>query len=215
MYIASFDVGYKNLAICACRLTEGRAEILTWDVLALVPPERKSVPSADVLSEALFTTLDALFEQWATAGWESFDAILIENQPSKGVLKTIQTLIYGYFQLQRHYHKNVKKVVLVSARDKLRPDLHPADYINWAQRAGTGNDYRKNKRQGVAVATKYIGGDATLMARFSDAKKRDDLADCLIQALAWHTKNKSQQQPILSACYVGVTVSAAGRVCPT
>jgi hypothetical protein len=162
------------------------AELISWDVLDLQPPGRKSTMPLDALAVAIYRRLDAAWGAWAAVGHERIDSVLIENQPSRinGRMKTVQMLIYGYFQMQRFYHNNVGEVVLVSARLKLDETCH----LHAVERPNGVSRYTATKRAGEALARAYISGDEGATAWLASFKKKDDACDALLQGVAWCRK---------------------------
>lgn len=187
--IVSFDIGIKNLACCVLHVGEktcSSADVVYWSILSLAAPKEK-IPNVQELSLRLFAELDDLVEMLDTAGYTTIHDVLIENQPSKlnGAMKSIQMLIYGYFQLRRHWEGKVQHVHLVSASGKLKDHTHVVDTT---QVEKTG--YELNKWKAVKLADLYIGQDISLVQRLSSYNKKDDMADSLLQAVAWLRKSK-------------------------
>jgi len=181
--VVSFDIGLKNLGIAAVALCDDdAARLLVWRVVSLVEAGRKGVPRPEVLVERLFGRLDELFEELRPHRL----TVLIENQPSKGVMKTLQTWIHSYFLLRKRWQGAAEAVHLVSATQKLRGHDHaPAEPVLPPAGAPRSARYTYNKKMGIALARRYIQGDAALEALFGEQAKGDDLADALLQALAW------------------------------
>ena len=188
--IVSFDIGIKNLACCILRTGTNKAsetiDVIDWNIISLAAPKEK-IPPVQELSLRLFAELDAMLEKLDSIGHETIDSVLIENQPSRlnGVMKSVQMLIYSYFQLRRHWEGKVKNVHLISAACKLKDHDYVVDV---AATEKTGYDL--NKWKAIKLAEMYIGEDATLQSRFCSYKKKDDMSDSLLQAIAWLRKQK-------------------------
>lgn len=187
--IISFDIGIKNLACCVLSVgdkQEKTANILLWYIISLAAPKEK-IPNVQELSLRLYAELDDLVEVLEQNNVGHIDTVLIENQPSKlnGAMKTIQMLIYGYFQLRRHWEGKASNVALISASGKLKDH----DYvIDTSQVDKTGYDL--NKWKAIKLAEKYIENDAKLVPIFSSYNKKDDMSDAMLQAIAWLRKSK-------------------------
>jgi hypothetical protein len=195
--VVSFDIGIKNLAVAVLVASGEEASVPVWRILPLVEEGRNAKRARrDDLSVALFQHLDALVEEIQAAGHPVIHHVLIENQPSRinGSMKTIQTWIQAYFALRKHWMGEVDDVHLVSAahktqgHDRAMEDAEVAA-VAATPRATKAAGYAYNKKMAVALARYYIAGDVALAADFAaNGAKRDDLADALLQAIAWLRK---------------------------
>jgi len=196
--ILAFDIGIKNLsvaAICQSLTSPTTAIVHAWRLLPLMPEERKTKPPQEQLMLTLFNLLDELVEELEdlkalpNTGIE----VIIENQPSRlnGTMKTVQTWIQTYFMLRKHWALGIQAVAsvhLVSAKQKLVGHDHEPIGAK-----GEEGSYRWNKTAAVAITNAYIGlgsegpeSDWTQWAHmFNASKKKDDLADALLHAVAW------------------------------
>lgn len=193
--VVSFDIGVKNLACCVLGLdhTGSRGgKVLFWRIMPLAA-EKERIPTLNELSGRIFMVLDDLVSKLEeTHGIETIDLVLLENQPSRlnGAMKSLQMMIYSYFQLRRHWEGRVTAVQMVSASQKtlghgescVIPSPESKGY-----KAKKG--YELNKWNAIWIARHYIQGDAELSAHFESHKKKDDLADALCQVLAWARKH--------------------------
>ena len=187
--IISFDIGIKNLACCVLTKPENKSErtikVPLWFIISLTAPKEKA-PGLNELSLRLYAELDELV---ATIGEDRhIDTVLIENQPSRinGTMKTVQTLIFSYFQLRKHWEGRVSNVVLVSAKGKLAGH-------DWCEKDIPSTDktgYELNKWKAVQIADKYIADDEKLRSIMSSYNKKDDMSDSLLQCIAWLRKQK-------------------------
>lgn len=165
MRVLSFDVGIRNLAYCSV----DAGTIVDWGVL--------DVHGGDLggIATAVVRALDATF-----AG-ESFDQVLIENQPvmKNPTMKSVQMLIYGYFVTCREVGMvPIGDIRLISAARKNRL----CDAVLGAD--PEGHTYKKNKDRAIATTRLLL---ANQPARWGDLfeshRKRDDLADAFLQSL--------------------------------
>jgi len=187
--ILAFDIGIKNLSVAAVSQSTRNpttAIIHAWRLLPLMPEGRKTKPPQEQLMVTLFNHLDELVEELedSEAGVEGIE-VIIENQPRlNGVMKTVQTWIQTYFMLRKHWligMQAVASVHLVSAKQKLVG--HDHEPIGAKGEVGS---YRWNKTAAVAITQAYIGsGSAWFCQMFAESKKKDDLADALLHAVAW------------------------------
>lgn len=187
--IISFDIGIKNLACCVMRVGEksdDTVDVLMWYIIALAAAKEK-IPSVQELSLRLFSELDDIVSILEQNGYDVIDSVLVENQPSKlnGAMKSIQMMIYSYFQLRRHWEGRVSSVHMISASGKLKDHTYVVDT---SQVDKTGYDL--NKWKAVRLAELYIGDDEKLTTLFNSYNKKDDMSDAMLQAVAWLRKSK-------------------------
>lgn len=161
MKYLSIDVGIRNLAICHID-SDGR--ILNWEVDGIPPESDKGI------FPCLRDHLDA-------RGWVlDTDTIIIEKQPDRNrKMKTVENFLHAYFVVHR------KDVVIWDARFKI-PDV-----------SGAGRAlYRKRKQVSIERCKDYITKDdqnKDWRETFTRSKKKDDLADTVMQALSYIRRN--------------------------
>lgn len=189
--IISFDIGIKNLACCVIEANGDKqcrdAKVLMWYVISLADKKEK-IPNVGELSLRLFAELDELME---TLGADrTVDTVLVENQPSRinGAMKTVQMMIFSYFQLRRHWEGRVANVLMISAKGKLQGHEWCEKDVPAAPTEKTGYDL--NKWRAIRIAERYIIGDEKLMGIFSSYNKKDDMSDAMLQCIAWLRKQK-------------------------
>lgn len=161
--ILSIDCGIKNLAMCL--IDPVTRKIHQWDVSG-VPPKH-----ADGIFTCMIRHLDA--KPWVLDA----NTIVIEKQPDRNRgMKSIENLLHVYFLMKN------KSVVIWDARHKI-PDV-----------AGAGKAlYAKRKKASVERARKFIEGSNSNWITFFDShKKKDDLADTVMQALSFIDKRPEE-----------------------
>lgn len=159
--ILSIDCGIKNLAMCL--IDPKNKKISKWDVSG-VPPLH-----ADGIFQCMVRHLNE--KPWIL----NATTVVIEKQPDKNRgMKAIENLLHTYFLVKE------KDVVIWDARHKI-PDV-----------AGAGKaKYTERKKASIERARKFI--EVTEINKewipFFDAhKKKDDLADTVMQALSFIDK---------------------------
>lgn len=158
--ILSIDCGIKNLALC---LISNQKVIHNWEV-AGVPPMH---------ADGVFANMVKHLEERA---WMlEATTIVIEKQPDKNrSIKAIENLLHTYFLVKK------KNVVIWDARHKI-PDC-----------AGPGKAmYAKRKKVSIERSREFIddtGRNSKWLGFFDKHKKKDDLADTVMQALSYIDK---------------------------
>ena len=159
--ILSIDVGIRNLAMCLLDDKNGNL-VREWDVSG-VPPEHR-----DGLYVSLRDHLDA--REWVRAA----DTILIEKQPERNKkMISVMHFLHAYFIIKCPK----AETILYDARHKI-PDV-----------AGPGKtQYNKRKKVSIERCEAFIRDGSTnahWLETFKKSKKKDDLADTVMQALSF------------------------------
>lgn len=210
----SFDIGIKNLAMCILEKTEEEIHILDWRIISLAE-KKKDIKGIDDISERIYMELDNVVGGLKDKGIESIDYVLIENQPSNlnGMMKSIQYIIYCYFSLLKYWDKIVENVVLVNAGLKTKthdykPDVQvkmdetPKSAKSVKNAKGFRNDkYKMNKQTSIEICKNYIKDDETLCDIFDNNKKKDDLCDACLQAVAYIRTNATAATAVAANKY--------------
>lgn len=190
MIYLSFDIGVKNLAMCVLRHENNEIAIIDWEVITLVP-SKKQVKGVNNIANILFNELDNIVGKLQTIDIEIIDKVMIENQPSNlnGIMKTIQYLIFSYFDLLRHWDSKVTEVLLVNPALKLKFHSFEPSSKQITEKMTRSERYKYNKSDGIEICSYYIRDDETLQTFFKSHKKKDDLADTCLQTVAYIRKN--------------------------
>jgi hypothetical protein len=203
MIYISFDIGIKNLALCILKKTESEIKILDWRILSLAD-KKKDIKGIDDISERIYMELDNIIGSLKELGINEIDYVLIENQPSNlnGIMKTIQYIIYCYFSLLKYWDKIIDNVVLVNASLKTKThDYKPDIQVKMDETQKTKNvkgfrrdKYKMNKQTSIEICKNYIKDDVYLCEIFDNNKKKDDLSDACLQAVAYIRQGASDIQ---------------------
>lgn len=197
MVYISFDIGIKNLALCILKKENKEIKIIDWRVIELA--EKKKGTNIENIKEILYYELDNIVGSIEEIN-EKIEYVLIENQPSNlnGIMKTIQLLIYSYYSLLNHWDKLSINVLLISASLKLQNhDYKPEPLVkidnNRTKKEQKRDKYRNNKNDAIEITKKYIEEDEKLLQIFKQHKKKDDLADTLLQTISYIKKNNNNE----------------------
>lgn len=196
MIYISFDIGIKNLALCILKNENEKIYIIDWRVIELA--EKKKGVNLENIKEILYYELDNIMGSIEEIN-SKIEYVLIENQPSNlnGIMKTIQLLIYSYFSLLNHWDKLSINVLLINASLKLQyHNYKPLPLVkidnNRTKKEQKRDKYRNNKNDAIEITKKYIEIDEKLLNIFKRHKKKDDLADTLLQTISYIKKNNNE-----------------------
>lgn len=196
MIYISFDIGIKNLALCILKNENEKIYIIDWRVIELA--EKKKGVNLENIKEILYYELDNIMGSIEEIN-SKIEYVLIENQPSNlnGIMKTIQLLIYSYFSLLNHWDKLSINVLLINASLKLQyHNYKPLPLVkidnNRTKKEQKRDKYRNNKNDAIEITKKYIEKDEKLSNIFKQHKKKDDLADTLLQTISYIKKNNNE-----------------------
>ena len=159
MVLLSIDVGIRNLALCL--IQESDKHVLHWDVSG-VPPQHE-----DGLFKSIRDHLDE--KPWVLTA----QTILIEKQPGQNkTMKSVENFLHAYFLIKCPQ----SEVIIYDARHKV-PDV-----------AGSGKArYRQRKQTAIDRCRLFLNDEPNRHWRelFVHSKKKDDLADTVLQALSF------------------------------
>jgi len=110
------------------------------------------------------------------------DTVIIENQisPLANRMKTIQGMVAQFFIMN-----NIKDIFFISATNKLKPFTDKK------------MNYKERKEMGITITTQILENKGDWCKLFNNHKKKDDLADSLLQGL-WFLQHKN----IISTEYI-------------
>ena len=198
MICISFDIGVKNLALCILRHQDEVLSILDWRIISLAE-SKKQVKGIDTISEILYLELDNIVGSLEEIGIKQIDKVIIENQPSNlnGIMKTIQLLIFSYFNLLKHWDKTVTDVILINASHKLQNHTYVPASKSITGKIDRREKYKLNKSDSIEICRHYIRDSKELLEIFNANKKKDDLADTCIQTVSYLRKTGNNIEDIV------------------
>jgi len=198
MIYVSFDIGVKNLALCVIKEYQDNVSIIDWRIISL-DESKKEIKVENEISERLYAELDNIIGTLNELGISTIDTVLIENQPSNinGIMKTIQLLIFSYFNLLKHWDNIVKNVILVNASLKLQthsiiPPSRQDNKVKYTRR----QKYVNNKNDSIVVCKYYIKNTEKLLNFLNSNKKLDDFADTFLQTISYIRKNGNKIESV-------------------
>lgn len=164
--ILSIDVGSRNLGVCVLAGTQN--DIRLWKVIELpIPLTAKGV--ADTVQENVREWIDEV------------ETVVIERQPGKNLL---MQKVQHFCEMM--FHCLGKHVIIMEARAKLTF----ASKTPWWPRDVETKKWSYYQRKSAAVKTVRAFLTAThseFLSFFDSCPKKDDLADALLQAMAFTT----------------------------
>ena len=169
--ILSIDVGIRNLAMC--QFDESSKLVVHWDVSG-VPPEHK-----DGIFVSLRDHLDA--RPWMLDS----DVILIEKQPDRNKkMKMVENFLHAYFVIKAPK----SETIIYDAKFKI-PDV-----------VGPGKaQYLKRKKVSIERCEEFLRNNpinAHWMPIFKESKKKDDLADTVMQAISFTKRTEPLKKTV-------------------
>ena len=176
--IVSFDVGIRNLAYCI--ITQDDDKCLTaWE-------------NVDIKGATNDATTNKLLELLDHIAFDVLDVsrpiiVLVEDQPRRAsnLMKHVQIHISAYFKILCHFQA-LASVKLKQVNPKRKLTICPSSVKSKTRRT----QYKSNKQAAVTTVSDLLNGPCTirvsddLKSKFFNSKKKDDLADCLLQAIS-------------------------------
>jgi len=169
--ILSIDVGIRNLAIC--QFNEESNLVANWDVSG-VPPESK-----DCIFVSMRNHLDE--RPWVLES----DVVLIEKQPDRNKkMKMVENFLHAYFVIK----SPKSETIIYDAKFKI-PDV-----------CGPGKaQYLKRKKVSIERCEAFLNANsinAHWLPIFKESKKKDDLADTVMQAISFTKRTEPLKKTV-------------------
>ncbi len=218
MIIISFDIGIKNLAYSIIHYNITNSEICKYDILKCIKLQewhkidlRSNKYDLDNITCNLLEVLDNIAYNEIEDIYNEDIHIVIENQPAlkSPTMKTIQILIYTYFNTIKKYNSLTLKTKLISAKSKLKyiesftefTEYMNKEAIKYQEDYDEGRikripkekqGYAKNKNDSVQftrwLLNNTIVDDEPHKIELETIQKKDDLCDSFLQGLYYITK---------------------------
>ena len=174
MKVLSFDVGIINLAYCI--FDTSISKILHWEVINF---ELSKTNVVDGIYTNLIRELDARKHLL------DIDQVIIEKQPSfNPKMRIVAGCLQTYFYIRAVVDLDRKiKVEFFSPKHKLKCYTGPPIIIDSVK-----SKYSKTKKMGVLITAsklKEYHETENVIELFEKSKKKDDLADCYLQAVTY------------------------------
>ena len=175
MLLLSIDVGIRNLAYIVLNVDEEnkKSSIIEWDIMELCEKDENAckVDNTKIgvrMNQAMLKLLDKFV----------FDKVIIENQIGQNAIKmkSIQSMIVMFFVTQNYQQE---QIINYNAANKLKHFL-----------GKTKTTYAQRKKLSKTITSEICLNQYSEWSSFFDkCKKKDDLADSLLQALDYSVKN--------------------------
>jgi len=174
--IVSFDVGIRNLAYCV--VNDG--QITHWSKEDLGCKRHDMQGIVDAMIRLLEVIVASEIDNTKHVD------VLIEQQMSAS-MKCIQTAIEVYFKTLKTRKVLDATTHYVSPKLKLKLIASHTDFVSLLSKT---SKYDQNKADAVGFATWYLTKktpDPIALEVLNSVKKKDDLADVFLQAIAWES----------------------------
>jgi len=176
MLFLSIDVGIRNLAYVVISIEEGEktSSIVEWDIMELCEKDENACKVDNVtIGMRMNEKMSKLLEKFV------FDKIVIENQIGQNAIKmkSIQSLLIMFFVIKNY---NQQQIINYNAANKLKRFLGKKK-----------TTYAERKKLSKVITDKITANQyPDWLSFFQKCKKKDDLADCLLQVIDYAIKNE-------------------------
>ena len=173
------ELGYCNLKTCQKELHSN----YTKKQIKKIKKLNSNHISINVLAKILHRELEKI------TGLDQIDMVIIENQPvlKNPKMKSIQMIVFSFFLFKALDHSYPYEVKLFNASKKLKiydgPEIKTTKK-KYAKRKFLSIEYTKYFIKKFKIDTKWL-------EVFTEAQKKDDFADCYLQALTYYHRYHS------------------------
>jgi len=175
MLILSIDVGIRNLAYVVIDINEfeKKSSIIDWNIMELCNKDENACKVDNTkIGIKMNSHMLKLLDKFV------FDKVIIENQIGQNAIKmkSIQSMIVMFFVTQHYEQENI---INYNAANKLKHFLGKKK-----------TTYSERKKLSKEITNDICNNHYTeWLEFFQKCKKKDDLADCLLQVLDYCVKN--------------------------
>ena len=186
--ILSFDVGIINLAYCI--FDSNTCKILNWNIIDLkISGFSAKIPSGqnkNIAKAANDIHITLIKELDALPFLLNVDYVVIEKQPSfNPKMRIIGGCLQSYFYIRGVVDKpTITSIEFFSPKHKLKCYTGPVLVLE----SKVKNKYAQTKKMGVLIAKAKLDEFDEVdnfKQIFESSKKKDDLADCYLQAITF------------------------------
>lgn len=178
MLFLSIDVGIRNLAYVVISIDDEAEEqisvIIDWNIMELCEKDENACKIDNVrIGMRMREQMTKLMDKYV------FDKIIIENQIGQNAIKmkSIQSMLVMYFITENYVHE---QIINYNAANKLKHFLGKKK-----------TTYAERKKMSKAITKKICSFQyQDWLTFFQECRKKDDLADCLLQVLDYLIKNE-------------------------
>ena len=186
--LLSFDVGVRNLAVCKVEIASSDPQytIRHWavlDVLEALPDTYVKTLGIPLLTQYMLNTLLAHeVELLHTAPIPT--AILIEQQPGGKFVNVSMKALSHVLQAFMYLKAPSIPIHFVSARKKLKTAVAHEKGTEQKKRYSSNKQF--SKEEALSILQDQVSNSEEAIILFHSRSKKDDLADCFLQALAFY-----------------------------
>lgn len=176
--VASFDVGLKNMSFCVIDFNKNDFIIKKWSNISL---RGKNVSDY---------TIDVI-EKLRSHNFGCLDYVLIEQQINRNTqMKVISHVLQTFFLCDLNLQNHRVQFVSPKKRLDMSSPFHGTVVQFCKDQMALNSVYTRKeyKLLSISIAEKYLSSENQKYWKdfFFSSKKKDDLADSFVQAIAWN-----------------------------
>lgn len=183
MKFISFDIGFKNMAVCIASFNTQ----LIFHSLNKFDLNFPKKPTSQNIIDITIDFLDHIFHHFIFLDINDPLKVLIECQMTSK-MKIIQTTIYSYFKMISKLESFNIDIIFLSPKHKL--DL-TKNYPLFSSSSHSTNNYKNNKLNSISFATFLLNNNysySNLLQIIQNEKKKDDICDAFLMIIFYFEK---------------------------